>query len=89
MISKIIKFSFIIFCVLISCVLFGCKKDGIKFYRESKVDEIMHDFKKQEEKDTVKKSSGIIIYKDNSNKNSGSSGINFGPRDLNFDLRIK
>ena len=89
MISKIIKFSFIVFCVLISCVLFGCKKDGIKFYRESKVDEIMHDFKNQKEKDTVKKSSGIIIYKDNSSKSSGSSSINFGPRDLNFDLRIK
>ena len=89
MLNKIFKFSFIVFCVLISCILFGCKKDGIKFYRESKVQELMNDFQNQKEKDTIKKSSGIIIYRENSTKNSGNSSINFGPKDLNFDLRIK
>ncbi len=88
--KNIIKFSFIIFCALISCVLFGCKKEGIKFYRESKVQELMHNFQEQgEKKDTVKKSSGIIIYKDNSSESSNSQGIKFGPKDLNFDLKIK
>ena len=89
--NGIIKFSFIIFCVLISCVLFGCKKEGIKFYRESKVQELMHGFQEQNDKnkDVIKRSSGIIIYKDNSNKNSNNQSINFGPKDLNFDLKIK
>ncbi len=90
MVKKIIRFLFIFFCVLISCVFFGCKNDGIKFYRESKVQELMHDFQKpSEKKDVIKKSSGIIIYKDNSGESSKSQGINFGPKDLNFDLRIK
>ena len=88
--NKIIRFIFVFFCVLISCVLFGCKSETIKFYRESKVQDVIQNLKEQDnEKDVVKKSSGIIIYKDNSYHNSESSGIKFGPRDINFDLRTK
>ncbi len=88
--NKIIRFIFVFFCVLISCVLFGCKSETIKFYRESKVQDVIQNLKEQDnEKDVVKKSSGIIIYKDNSYQNSESSGIKFGPRDINFDLRTK
>ena len=88
--NSILKFSFVVFCVLISCVLFGCKNDKIKFYRESKVQELLHGFQDDnDKKDLIKKSSGIIIYKDNSSKNSSNQSINFGPKDLNFDLKIK
>ena len=82
--NKIIRFIFVFFCVLISCVLFGCKSETIKFYRESKVQDVIQNLKEQDnEKDVVKK------YKDNSYHNSESSGIKFGPRDINFDLRTK
>ena len=88
--NNILKFSFVIFCVLISCVLFGCKNDKIKFYRESKVQELMHGFQDNNpKKDSIQKSSGIIIYRDNSAQNSTNQSINFGPKDLNFDLKIK
>ena len=88
--NKIIRFIFVFFCVLIGCILFGCKSETIKFYRESKVQDVMQGFKEQSnKKDVVKKSSGIIIYKDNSYNNSESSGIKFGPQDINFDLRVK
>jgi len=90
MANKIFKVTFILFCVLISCVLFGCKNESIKFYRESKVQDIIHSFRDQDEsKNVVKKSSGIIIYKDNSNDTQRQNNINFGPKDINFDLPIK
>ena len=92
--NKILKVSFILFCVLIgSCILTACKKETIKFYRESKVQEIMHGFQgtaeTKQQKGVVKKSSGIIIYKDTSNNANESSSVHFGPRDVNFDLHIK
>lgn len=90
MTNKILKVSFILFCALISCVLFGCKNESIKFYRESKVQNLMHDFQSQDEqKGVIKKSSGIIIYKDTSNDAKSQSGTHFGPKDINFDLPVK
>lgn len=40
-------------------------------------------------KAVVKKSSGVIIYKDNSTTNTTGGNIHFGPNDLNFDVQIK
>ena len=91
--NKILKVSFILFCVLISCVLAACKKETIKFYRESKVQELMQSFQgsteTKQQNGVVKKSSGIIIYKDTSTNANEKSSVQFGPRDVNFDLHIK
>lgn len=86
-------FLFILFCGLMCCVLCGCQKTSIQFYRESSVQKVMKDIFPQQKKDEVTKSSGIVIYRDNTNKNKDSSirtkEIQFGPRDINFDLPIK
>ena len=79
--------------IVFSVALFGCKHETIKFYRESKVSEVMNKIKNQDgssgsKKGVLKKSSGVIIYKDTSSSGS-SGGINFGPRDINFDMPIR
>lgn len=69
------------------------KKQSINFYRESKVKNALDTIKAQTEpkKDTIHKSSGIIIYKDNSYQNNSinKKDINFGPKDPNFDIKIR
>ena len=89
-----LKLLFIFVCVLISFVLFGCKKDGIKFYRESGVEQFLNDTKNglglnSESTTTTRSSSGVVIYKDNSTKDTTGGSASFGPKDLNFDLPIK
>ena len=66
--------------ILSSVFLFGCKHDTIKFYRESAASTMINKFAPQ--KSNVKVNSGIIILKDEVNQ----SNINFGPRDINFDM---
>ena len=85
---KILKFSFILVCVLISCGLFGCKHDGIKFYRESGVQQFVQSIQ-QGDNTSVKRSSGVVIYKDNSTHDVSGGSAKFGPKDLNFDINIK
>jgi len=91
--DKILKVFFIIFCGLISFILFGCTQDGkIKFYRESALNQTLEDVKNTfQQQDTVTKSSGIVIYKDNSEaqKNRQAQGVAFGPKDIDFDLPVK
>lgn len=91
--KKIILFLFILFCGLMSCVLCGCQKGTIKFYRESGVQRAMKDILPQQKNDEVLKSSGIVIYRDNTSRNQNNTiknrEIHFGPRDINFDLPIK
>lgn len=85
---KVLNLFFIFVCVLISLVLFGCKQDGIKFYRESGVQQFMRD-SNQPNNTTVKNSSGVVIYRDNTVKDSTGGSAKFGPKELDFDLRIK
>ncbi len=91
--KKIFIFLFILFCGLMSCVLCGCQNGSIQFYRESKVQKVIKDVLPQQKKDEIIKSSGIVIYRDNtSNKQNSTSGnreIHFGPKDINFDLPIR
>ena len=87
-----LKLLFIFVCVLISFVLFGCKKEGIKFYRESGVQQFVEETKSNfgnNSSTTTKSKSGVYIYKDNSVKDMTGGGANFGPRDINFDINIK
>ncbi|MBR3605128.1 MAG: hypothetical protein IKL52_03765 [Candidatus Gastranaerophilales bacterium] len=71
--------------VCMSLLLFGCENNKIEFYRESKAQALLNKFSTQQQnKPTVR--SGVIILKDDSSKNST---INFGPRDINFDLPVR
>ena len=65
--------------------MLGCKHEQIKFYRESAASNLMNKFNPEKEKANTP--SGMIILKDE--KNSSGQNINFGPRDINFDLPIK
>lgn len=60
--------------------LFGCKHDSIKFYRESAASSVINKFSNQKPK--AKVNAGIIILRDDDNQ----TNINFGPRDINFDM---
>ncbi|MBQ8476195.1 hypothetical protein IJ670_00820 [bacterium] len=83
------KLALIIVCIIVSCMFLGCKHDAIQFYRESKVSEMMKDLQNNQNHTSVKKSSGIVIYKDESNTPSNTPSLNFGPRDIEFDMPIK
>ena len=63
--------------------LFGCKHETIKFYRESAATTVINRFAPQKQK--AKVNAGVIILKDETNE----SNINFGPRDINFDMPVR
>ena len=85
--KNILNIFFVLMIFAATFFLFGCQHDRIQFYRESKVTSVIKQISGEEKKPTVKKSSGVIIYKDTSN--SSATPINFGPRDLIFDLPSK
>ncbi len=75
--------------VLCSLLFYGCKKESIKFYRESAVSKALNGFQDNfGTKSQVKKSSGVVIYKDTSYQNN-NKGQGFGPAEINFDLPIR
>ena len=76
-------FILIILIILISLFLFGCKHETIKFYRESAASSMVNKFAPK--KQNAKPNSGIIILKDETSE----SNINFGPRDINFDMPVR
>ena len=65
-----------------SMFLFGCKHDTIKFYRESAASKLLNP---TASKPKANVNSGIIILRDESTQET----INFGPRDINFDLPVR
>ena len=88
-----LKLLFIFVCVLISFVLFGCKNEKIKFYRESGVQQLMDNAKESlnfnsdsSSVTTTKSKSGVVIYKDNSTKDTTGGRATFGPRDIQFGV---
>ena len=92
MIKKIFICLLILFCGLISIVLCGCKRNSIEFNTQTRVQNILNDVLPNK-KDEVIKSSGIVIYRDNTsekqNGNVKKNEIRFGPRDINFDMPLK
>jgi uncharacterized protein YxeA len=87
--KRVIAILSLFLIAIFSLLLFGCKKETIKFYRESAVSKAMNSFTEEKTyKDSVKKSSGVFIYKDTSYQNN-NKGTHFGPADLNFDLQIR
>lgn len=87
-----LKIFFVLICVGFCTLFSACKRDTIQFYRESKVQEALKNFNSVVPmKDSVKKSSGVIIYKDNSYQNNtiNKKSVNFGPKDPDFDSRFR
>ena len=83
------NFILIFVCILVSCCFLGCKNDSIKFNRESKVSELMKNMG-IDSGPKVKKSSGIVIYKDEEQKPATNiQNSNFGPHDPNFDMSVR
>lgn len=70
-----------------SFFLFGCKHESIKFYRESAASDFVKKMKIGDDNDAKKRSSGIIILKDDSQNRNNS--VNFGPKEIDFDMPIK
>ena len=77
-------FIFTIVLLLFTALLFGCKAEKIQFYRESSANALMQKFSSKNKPTTT--NSGIIMLHD---ENPSGNTINFGPRDVNFDLPIK
>ena len=75
---------FLFFIFVASVFLFGCSHEKIKFYRESAASSLMNKFGNQNEKIKPMTSSGVIIL--NTKKPDYKININFGPRDINFDM---
>ena len=79
-------------CLLISIsfILVGCKHDKIQFNAQSKFQQTMKQLNKPGFGKTyeTKNSSGVVIFKDK-RYSEDSSGMTFGPKDINFDLGIK
>jgi uncharacterized protein YycO len=92
--KNIVKISLLITAtVLTSFILSACKHDTINFKPESKVSQMMKNISKNNssgnsKKSVLKKSSGVIIYKDTSNTDN-SGGVQFGPKEIKFDLPIR
>ena len=80
------KYILIFLCLIVSCCFLGCKNDKIQFNRESKFSDVMNSI--QSDKPTVRRSSGVVIYKDNSSA-APSNDQNRPTNDMNFDLPIK
>ena len=78
---------FIVFTLFVAFFLVGCTHEKIKFYRESQASSVLNKINEENNKPSVKKSSGMIIYKDSSS--SSATPINFGPKDLIFDMPSK
>ncbi len=82
---------FLIFMCIVACccLILGCSNDSIKFQRESKFSEVMKSIQLPSSQPKVKKSSGVVIYRDEQQQKTPSSNSGFGPSDINFDLKVK
>ena len=83
------KIALITLCIIASCCFLGCKNDSIQFKRDSKFSELINGLQLPSSEPKVKKSSGVMIYRDEQQTKNQSSSSNFGPGDINFDLKMK
>lgn len=80
----------VIFCLMFGLCLFlaACRNNTINLGNASNAQKLMKNYNIQQNKPTVQKSSGIIIYKDNTTINKTSEKVNFGPKDLDFNMKF-
>lgn len=83
--KKIIVVTLILMSLSAGLFLFGCQHDQIIFNRESQAANLIKKFSNQDAQ--TKKTPGMIILKDDSD--DSRININFGPRDINFDMPAK
>lgn len=83
---KKIALGLFLFAIIIGTSLFllGCNNQKIIFNRESQAGNLLNKF--SQKKQQVNTNSGVIILKDDENKNET---IKFGPSDINFDMPIR
>lgn len=81
--KNIVNIRIIFLVFLFPIFLFGCKHDTIEFRRDSAVTNLLK--KSTSYSQNQKVNSGIIILKDEPSE----SNINFGPRDINFDMPMR
>jgi len=87
--NKFLSILFIFSCIFATLFFMGCKKDSIKFYRESKVQQITESLginKENNSKPRVIQSSSMLIYRYEDDSSKQKSTIHFGPSDLDFDI---
>ena len=82
--KKVLSVIFLLLALSTSLLLFGCKVEKIQFNRESQVSKLIN--KVSDTKPKTNSKSGIIILKDD---NESQNTINFGPKDINFDMPIR
>lgn len=90
--NNFLKFLLFFIYVLIGFASSGCSQGGkIQFYRESALNQTLGNIKESAPKQTITKTNGVVIYKDNTNQqnNGQMQGVSFGPKDVNFDLPMK
>lgn len=83
--KKVLSISLLLFTLSTSLFLLGCQNSQIKFNRESAASSLLNKFSTNEKPQV--KGHGIIILRDESS--SLNNNINFGPRDINFDMPAK
>ena len=83
------KIILICLCIIGSCCFIGCKNDSIEFNRDPKFNEVLNSLQLPSNEPKVKRSSGVVIYKDETQQKNQNSGTNFGPNDINFDIKDK
>lgn len=81
--KRILSIIILLFVLSFSLLLLGCQHEQIKFYRESAASSLINKIGNTS-KPQVKSSSGIIILRDENE--SSKVNINFGPRDIIFDM---
>ncbi len=84
-----IKICLILACISVCFIIAGCKDTQIKFAPESKFQKFMRNEVYNNNKGTVYKSSGVVIYKTKEDKENNGSDMQFGPKDFSFDLPLK
>ena len=81
--KKKISIILILLLVSLSLLLLGCKVEKIQFNRESQAQNLLNKISNPSNSTQIRKSSGMIIIKNESNNNSNTI---FGPSDIKFDL---
>ena len=82
------KVVLVVLCIIASCCFFGCTNNSIEFKRDSVFSEMMKGIDNSPEP-KVRKSSGVVIYKDNAQQNKSNANTGNSSNDMNFDLKVK
>ena len=80
------NFILVLLCAILGCLFSGCQNNSISFSRDSQVSEFMKNMQSGPSP-TVKRSSGVVIYKDEGQGKKNLPAMDFGPRDIGFGNR--